>query len=824
MSPISGLQHIVNTARRGAVSRSVRFIVALAFIMPMVTTSSQLTTSAATNYAFNFGPGSTYVQVNDAPELRLSNNFTIEAWVYMQDSVNETIIDKGPVYSYLFQVYPNGQSGLGLYASYGGVYNWVYSSAVSLPNNQWSHVAVTFTTGTNGLKFWVNGNLVSQHTPNGALSSSTGAMNLGRQEPGGCNCNRLQSRLDEVRIWSTVRTQAQLQSSMMIEPSVSAAGLVAYWDFNDGSGSTVRNRTSTTGLNGTIINFSSNNEWVDGVPRVTSGAAENGLGTALNNFAHGPTAQSASAPWQYFEIPDALTSATLLGDWQKTGNEIAGHQNQWDNNRTNGNYPFVQYIHSPLTSAFGGNAALMIHPDDSTRRAAVAWKNTTGATASIELSATVKLAYPANNSNGISYALHRNLSGDARYSSLSAGTMTTGSTSTVSLNETVEVQNGELVYLSVGNNGQYFWDHTIVTMSVAIATPTNSVAPQISGTAQVGETLNVSSGTWSGSPSSFAYQWKRSSSAGGTYTNITGANTNSYVATGTDAGDYLKVSVTATNIGGVSSPVLTTAFGPVIAPPATTTTTMPSPTTTASPVAVIDIQTPGTTVPQGQASIPTIAPNSVRPTNSSTTTTTTTTTPVSATIPASATSSVPPPTISDVKTGEAALDVDGKPSQVQVARENNQLVVTSQALKAVFSAQNNTGVARALDNEGNLRLIGGDAVKINIGILKAESNVDIWIFSTPVRLGTAVVGENGRVSGIFTIPASIKDGAHRIAVKATLPNGKAVTFTMGVVIGEPETSSTFVRTLIAIPIVVAVGFGLILPSQVRRRRRLRVQQ
>jgi hypothetical protein len=170
------------------------------------------------------------------------------------------------------------------------------------------------------------------------------------------------------------------------------------------------------------------------------------------------------------------------------------------------------------------------------------------------------------------------------------------------------------------------------------------------------------------------------------------------------------------------------------------------------------------------------------------------------------------------------LDVDGKPSQVQVARENNQLVVTSQALKAVFSAQNNTGVARALDNEGNLRLIGGDAVKINIGILKPESNVDIWIFSTPVRLGTAVVGENGRVSGIFTIPASIKDGAHRIAVKATLPNGKAVTFTMGVVIGEPETSSTFVRTLIAIPIVVAVGFGLILPSQVRRRRRLRVQQ
>lgn len=821
MSSITRLQHTIATALRSVVSASGRFILALAFLIPMVTTSSQHTGRAATNNAFNFGPGSTYVEVSDAPELRLSNNFTIEAWVYMQDSGNETIIDKGPVYSYLFQVYPNGQPGLGLYAGYGGSYDWVYSSAVSLPNNQWSHVAITFTTGVNGLKFWVNGNLVSQHTTNGALTPSNGAMNLGRQEPGGCNCNRLQSRLDEVRIWNTVRTQAQLQSSMMLEPSVSAAGLVAYWDFNDGSGSIVRNRTSTPGLNGTIMNFSSNNEWVDGVPRVGSGAETNGLGAALNNFAYGPAAQSSSAPWQYFEIPDALSSATLLGDWQKTGNEQAGHQNQWDNNRTNGNYPFVQYIHSPLTSAFNGNAALMIHPDDSTRRAAVAWKNTTGSTASIEVSATVKLAHPGNNSNGITYALHRNLSGEARYSSLRAGTLATGSTSTLSLNETVDVQNGELVYLSVGNNGQYFWDHTIVTMSVAITAPAISVAPQISGTARVGETLNVSNGTWSGSPSSFAYKWKRSSSANGTYTDISGEVSSSYTTTAADTGDYLKVSVTATNTGGASSPALTTAFGPVAALPAVTTT---SPTTTVSPVAVIDIQTPGTTVPQGQASVPTIAPNSVRPTSSPTTiATTTTTTPVSVTVPASATSSVPPPTISDVKTGEAALDVDGKASKVQVARENNQLVVTSQALKAVFSAQNNTGVARALDNEGNLRLIGGDAVRINIGILKAASNVDIWIFSTPVRLGTAVVGENGRVSGTFTIPESIEDGAHRIAVKAVLPTGKAVTFTMGVVIGEPERTSTIVRTLIAIPIAAAVGFGLILPSQVRRRRRLRAQ-
>ena len=106
-------------------------------------------------------------------------------------------------------------------------------------------------------------------------------------------------------------------------------------------------------------------------------AAAGGYGTAIDNLVLGPTSQSASNSWQYFEIPDNLASATLLPNWQTTGNECVLNQNQWDNNRVNGNYPFVQFVQTrPATNLHGGNtfaanAELLIHPDSSSYRAAI---------------------------------------------------------------------------------------------------------------------------------------------------------------------------------------------------------------------------------------------------------------------------------------------------------------------------------------------------------------------------------------------------------------------------------------------------------------------
>ena len=432
----------------------------------------------------------------------------------------------------------------------------------------------------------------------------------------------------------------------------------------------------------------------------------------------------------------------------------------------------------------------------------------------------------------------------------------------------------------------------------SIPTPTNSAVPAVSGIARTGETLDASTGSWTGSPSSYTYQWKRANTADGTYSNISSETSNRYILTDDDIGSYIKVSVVAVNGAGVSSAALSAATSIVVdlAESVVPTTTAPVATATGftftilnysnlytysltsskgtvsrsvddvtvsglaagesatvtisitrnlykpasktvtgtaipAPVVVIDIQAPVNTVAQGQESVVTIAPtvSTVAPPAVVVATTTTianansvavknvpTTTVASL---ASPTNSIPPPVIPNVSTGESALNVGGVSTKVELSRENNQLVMQSGTMKAVLSGLDDKGATRSLDADGNLRLTGGDVVKLNVGGFKPGSTVDIWLFSTPQRLGTAKVGADGRMSGSFTIPKNVEDGPHRIAITARLPNGKSATFTLGIAVGEIARTSTLTRVLIAIPIVLAIGFGLILPNQLRRRRK-----
>jgi hypothetical protein len=107
------------------------------------------------------------------------------------------------------------------------------------------------------------------------------------------------------------------------------------------------------------------------------------------------------------------------------------------------------------------------------------------------------------------------------------------------------------------------------------AAPVNTAPPVISGSARQGQTLTTFNGTWTNSPTSFAYQWKRCSSS---CSNISGATAASYTATSTDVGDTIEVTVTATNSGGSASQTSapTAVVAAVSTPSAGCTTTISS--------------------------------------------------------------------------------------------------------------------------------------------------------------------------------------------------------------------------------------------------------
>jgi subtilisin family serine protease len=80
--------------------------------------------------------------------------------------------------------------------------------------------------------------------------------------------------------------------------------------------------------------------------------------------------------------------------------------------------------------------------------------------------------------------------------------------------------------------------------------PVNTALPVISGNAVVGQQLTVTNGSWSGSPTSFAYQWERCDGNGANCSTIVGATSNTYVVTSGDVSSTLRAVVTASNSAG----------------------------------------------------------------------------------------------------------------------------------------------------------------------------------------------------------------------------------------------------------------------------------
>jgi Subtilase family len=109
-----------------------------------------------------------------------------------------------------------------------------------------------------------------------------------------------------------------------------------------------------------------------------------------------------------------------------------------------------------------------------------------------------------------------------------------------------------------------------------VSPPTNTSPPTISGNPQDRQTLAGSTGSWSGSPTAYGYQWQRCDSAGSGCAAITGARGSSYLVQAADVGSTVRVAVPASNSAGsgaaVSAATAVVASAPAAPPPTTTVT------------------------------------------------------------------------------------------------------------------------------------------------------------------------------------------------------------------------------------------------------------
>ena len=113
-----------------------------------------------------------------------------------------------------------------------------------------------------------------------------------------------------------------------------------------------------------------------------------------------------------------------------------------------------------------------------------------------------------------------------------------------------------IVYIDDTTGWKIFESGTKPHILVAPTAPT--------GTAQVGSVLTADNGTWTGSPTSYSYQWKNSPD-GTTWTNISGATSSTYTLQSGDATLYVACEITAANSNGNSLPSLSTATAAIAA-------------------------------------------------------------------------------------------------------------------------------------------------------------------------------------------------------------------------------------------------------------------
>lgn len=89
----------------------------------------------------------------------------------------------------------------------------------------------------------------------------------------------------------------------------------------------------------------------------------------------------------------------------------------------------------------------------------------------------------------------------------------------------------------------------------ALGAPTSTSLPTISGTPQVGQTLTAGTGSWTGDPTSFSFQWQRCDAGGANCVDFPGATSGTYVPVSADVGSTIRVAVTARNSVGEATAV-----------------------------------------------------------------------------------------------------------------------------------------------------------------------------------------------------------------------------------------------------------------------------
>ncbi len=168
--------------------------------------------------------------------------------------------------------------------------------------------------------------------------------------------------------------------------------------------------------------------------------------------------------------------------------------------------------------------------------------------------------------------------------------------------------------------------------------------------------------------------------------------------------------------------------------------------------------------------------------------------------------------------GAASVVVDGEAVDAELLRSENRLVLTAGDVSATAYGETADGVRIPLDESGALRLESGDVIVVEGAGFEPGAEVEVWMMSTPTLLGDLVADRSGAVSGRFVPPVTLEPGEHRLVLSGAAAGEVPVVLAFGVFVGSEATALRLGFPL-WIPVSIAIGLALIVPTRYIRRRR-----
>lgn len=185
------------------------------------------------------------VEVQPSPDLSFGagESITLEAWIH-PNSVDGTrcILTKNTVGAQNYYLYlVGGRVSFGYRGADGTqAYAFTAGGSHALSPNTWRHVAVTHVFASGDVQIYLDGSPATgtwNQLPAQGPYSAADKLRIGSAATqAGQNGLEFDGWIDEVRIWRTLRSPAEIAATMNETLTGGEPGLQAYWPFNEGAG------------------------------------------------------------------------------------------------------------------------------------------------------------------------------------------------------------------------------------------------------------------------------------------------------------------------------------------------------------------------------------------------------------------------------------------------------------------------------------------------------------------------------------------------------------------------------------------------------------